>query len=104
MYKNYLIIALRSLQRNLSYSFINIAGLSIGITCSIHILLWVYDEVTFNQSFSKYELLYQIKVNNLYTVVGVSLRGDPMSFDHLINCKHPSYPCCDEKSSGVVEE
>ena len=64
MYKNYLLVALRSLQRNLGYSLINIAGLSIGITCSIHILLWVYDEITFNKSFGKYELLHQIKVNN----------------------------------------
>ncbi len=53
MYKNDLIIALRSLQRNLGYSFINIAGLSIGITCGIHILLWVYDEVTFYQANSE---------------------------------------------------
>src|SRR5436190_23537699 len=64
MLKNYFNIRLRSLQRNLVYSFINIAGLSAGIACTILILLWVHDEVTFNQYFKNYNSLYQIKVNN----------------------------------------
>ncbi|HEY8935955.1 MAG TPA: ABC transporter permease, partial [Cyclobacteriaceae bacterium] len=64
MLRNYLNIAIRTLHRNLVYSFINITGLSIGIACSVLILLWVYDEVTYDQSFSKYEELYQVKVNN----------------------------------------
>jgi putative ABC transport system permease protein len=64
MLQNYLKITLRSLQKNSVYSFINIAGLAIGITCSILILLWVYDEVTFNQYFSNHNSIYQIKQNN----------------------------------------
>jgi ABC-type antimicrobial peptide transport system permease subunit len=64
MFKNYFNIALRSLQRNLAYSFINIAGLSIGIACSILILLWVHDEVTFNQYFKKYNEIHAVKIHN----------------------------------------
>ena len=64
MLRNYINIAIRTLHRNLVYSFINITGLAIGIACSVLILLWVYDEVTYDQSFSKYHDLYQIKVNN----------------------------------------
>ena len=48
MFRNYLKIALRNLARNTVYSFINIAGLSVCIACCILILLWVYDEMTFN--------------------------------------------------------
>src|SRR3954463_12780466 len=64
MLRNYFKIAFRTLLRNTSYSVINIAGLSVGIACSILILLWVYDELTFNQSFSKYDLIHQVKINN----------------------------------------
>lgn len=63
MFKNYFKIAIRSLLKNSVYSFINIAGLSIGLACSILILLWVWDEVTFNQSFSNYQHVHQIMLN-----------------------------------------
>jgi ABC-type antimicrobial peptide transport system permease subunit len=63
MFRNYFNIAWRSLQRNLSYSFINLAGLSIGIASTLLILLWVHDEVTFNTGFSNYESIHLVKVN-----------------------------------------
>jgi putative ABC transport system permease protein len=63
MLKNYLKIALRNLQRNATYSFINIAGLAIGITCSILILLWVVDEVTYNRFLPKYKQLHQVWIH-----------------------------------------
>ncbi len=64
MLRNYFKIALRSLARNSVYSFINIAGLSVGITCSILILLWVADELTFDRYFPNYENIYQVKQNS----------------------------------------
>ena len=51
MFKNYLTIAIRNILRQKAYSFINIFGLAIGITCAIFIYLWVYDEVTFDEIF-----------------------------------------------------
>ncbi len=44
MLKNYLTIAIRNLLRNKAFSFINISGLVLGITCSLLIFLWVWDE------------------------------------------------------------
>lgn len=44
MFKNYLKIAWRNLSRNKASSFINIAGLSVGLACSLLILLWVQNE------------------------------------------------------------
>lgn len=60
---NYFKIAVRSLLKHPSFSFINIAGLSTGLACSILILLWVYDEVTFDHYFPKHEQVYQVKLN-----------------------------------------
>jgi ABC-type antimicrobial peptide transport system permease subunit len=63
MFKNYLLVTLRSLRKNVTYSFINIAGLSIGITCSVLILLWVFDELSFDKFLPKNDRLYQVWIN-----------------------------------------
>ncbi|NOT75807.1 MAG: FtsX-like permease family protein [Cyclobacteriaceae bacterium] len=52
MLRSYLTIAFRNLVRNSFYSVINIGGLAAGIACSILIMLWVYDELSFD-SFHK---------------------------------------------------
>jgi len=49
MFKNYLKIALRNIKRYKGYSFINIAGLAVGMACCILILLWVRDELSFDR-------------------------------------------------------
>jgi len=49
MLKNYLITALRNIKRHKGYSFINIAGLAIGTSCCLLILLWVRHELSFDR-------------------------------------------------------
>ncbi|MEO6316103.1 MAG: ABC transporter permease [Chitinophagaceae bacterium] len=44
MIKNYFKIAWRNLQKNKTFSAINITGLGLGLACSIFIFLWVKDE------------------------------------------------------------
>jgi len=60
MFNNYLKIALRNLKRYKAYSFINIAGLAIGLTCCIIISLWVIDELNFDKFHENCDRLYQI--------------------------------------------
>jgi len=64
MFRNYLMVTLRNLLKNRIYSIINITGLSIGITCSILILLWVFDELSFDKFHPKSDRLYQLLVNS----------------------------------------
>lgn len=66
MLKNYLLVTLRNLRKNVTYSFINIAGLSVGIVCSILILLWVFDELSFDSFQPKVNRLYQVWINAHY--------------------------------------
>lgn len=66
MIKNYLKIAWRNLWKSKSYSFLNIFGLSIGITCASLILLWVQDEVSFNADFPNQDLIYYLPTNQEY--------------------------------------
>ena len=60
MFKNYLKIAWRNLRRNKGFSFINILGLTIGITCTILILLWVQDELNYNKFQANYDNIYKV--------------------------------------------
>jgi putative ABC transport system permease protein len=67
MLKNYLTIALRSFWKNKGYSFINIIGLSIGLACSILILLWVQDEFSYDRFHEKGDRLYQVMEDQFYS-------------------------------------
>lgn len=60
MFKNYIKITLRNIKRHKSVSVINITGLAIGITCCILILLWVQDELSFNQFHENADNIYRI--------------------------------------------
>lgn len=49
MFKNYLLVALRSIFRNKTFTFINIIGLTIGITVATVIYLVVYHDSSFDK-------------------------------------------------------
>ncbi|MBK7938328.1 MAG: ABC transporter permease [Lewinellaceae bacterium] len=49
MLRNYLVLALRNLRNNRLYSFLNIAGLAVGLAAGILVVLWVADEFRYNQ-------------------------------------------------------
>ncbi|HUI30618.1 MAG TPA: ABC transporter permease [Candidatus Acidoferrales bacterium] len=49
MIKNYLRVAFRNLLNYKAYSFINIAGLAVGIACCIAIMLFVRDELSYDE-------------------------------------------------------
>lgn len=49
MLTNYFKVAFRNLVRDKFYSFIKIAGLSIGLTVCVLILLYTKDEVTYDK-------------------------------------------------------
>jgi len=55
MIKNYFKIGWRNLLGNKGYSFINISGLAMGMAVAMLIGLWVFDELSFNRSFEKYD-------------------------------------------------
>jgi putative ABC transport system permease protein len=74
MLKSYFITAIRKMRNNKAHSFINIAGLSIGMAVAILIGLWVGDELTFDTYHKNYSSVAQVYraetyqgVTNIYT-------------------------------------
>jgi putative ABC transport system permease protein len=78
MLKNYIVVTLRNFFRNKTYSFINIGGLSVGICCSMLIMLWVYDELSFDKFIPKSDRLYQVFVNSTFDGKINSWRSVPL--------------------------
>jgi len=68
MIKNYFKSTLRNLWHNKGYSFLNIFGLAIGITCAGLIFLWVESEVSYDKFNSKKDRLYLVRVNSALDV------------------------------------
>ncbi|HEY4326747.1 MAG TPA: FtsX-like permease family protein [Mucilaginibacter sp.] len=63
MIKNYIKIAWRNLSRNKGFAITNLLGLTIGITCTIFIFLWVNDELTYDKFNTNYKSIYQVIAN-----------------------------------------
>src|SRR5918993_58779 len=60
MIKNYLKIAFRNIVRHRAFAMLNIAGLAIGMTCSILILLWVQNELSYDRFHANAGELYRL--------------------------------------------
>ncbi|MBC6489891.1 ABC transporter permease [Flavihumibacter stibioxidans] len=63
MIRNFILIAVRNLKRNLVFSAINIFGLSLGLACCMLIYLYTLDEVSFDRFHKNGPQLYRISVN-----------------------------------------
>src|ERR1700743_1099197 len=79
MIKNYFKVAWRNLLRNKAHSFINIAGLSVGLAFTLLILLWVQNERSIDafhqhskQLFTVYGVVHNNhQINGTYELPGV---------------------------------
>ena len=77
MFKNYLKTAFRGFKRHKSSFFINLAGLSIGLTCSFLIFLWVMDELNMNQYHEDSDLIVQVMEHQSYSDELMTTRSTP---------------------------
>jgi putative ABC transport system permease protein len=62
MLRNFILVSFRNLIRRKFYTFINIAGLSIGLASAIFILLFVQDELSFDKQFEGYERIFRVNL------------------------------------------
>lgn len=63
MIRNYLLLAFRNLARYPGYTFINIAGLAVGIACCLLILLFVQDERAYDQFHERSEDIVRVTLS-----------------------------------------
>jgi putative ABC transport system permease protein len=74
MFQNYLKVAFRTLRQNKSFSVLNILGLSLGMACSLLILLWVQDERSVDA--------FHVNNNRLYTFYEREISPEKVDADY----------------------
>ena len=60
MFRNYFTVALRHLNRQKGYSFINVMSLALGIACCLLILLYIRDELSYDRFHDKADRIYRV--------------------------------------------
>lgn len=66
MIKHYFKITIRRLFKQKTYSITNILGLTVGLTASILIFLWMLDELSVDRFHAKTDRIYKVMINDIY--------------------------------------
>lgn len=79
MLRNYLKIAWRNLLKNKLYSFINVFGLAIGLSCFLLISLYVVDELSYDRYLKDANRIYRVHSDIKFggTEMKMALSSDP---------------------------
>src|ERR1700759_208312 len=78
MIRNYLKIAFRNLLKNKTHSFINIVGLSAGMTVAMLIGLWIWSELSFDKYHKNYDKIARVMQNQTQNGETSSLKAMPI--------------------------
>ncbi|MDP6037601.1 MAG: ABC transporter permease [Candidatus Latescibacteria bacterium] len=65
MFKNYITVAIRNLARHKAYTFINVIGLAIGLTCSTLILLYLQHEFSYESHHTRADRIHKVLAQRL---------------------------------------
>lgn len=93
MLKNYLVTAFRNIVKHKSYSFINILGFALGISCFLLITIYIRDELSYDDYHSRADSIY--RVSEIYTQSG--------TLQHIANSSAPWGPGLKDEFPEVLE-
>lgn len=96
MLRNYLLIALRNLRKYRGFSFINILGLSVGLTCCLLIGIYIQEETSYDT--------YHEDSENIYRFTREFISRDGTTSLHLANLAPPFAPFMREFYNGEIDK
>ena len=96
MFRNYFKIALRTMMKSKAYSLINVFGLAIGMAATILILLFVQDELSYDN--------YHVNKDRIYRVTRAWYNEDNEVNLHLGHVAPPFGPLLKSDYEGIIEE
>jgi putative ABC transport system permease protein len=89
MLKNYLKIALRNFRKRKTHALINILGLSTGMAVCLLIVLFIRDELGFDQFHEKKDRIYRVALERMYPGRSTSYAIIPLSIGEAIKKEFP---------------
>jgi putative ABC transport system permease protein len=94
MIKNTFRLALRNVFKHKGFAVLNIAGLAVGLTASLLIVLWILDELSYEKFNLNAENIYRVEEDQFYS-------GEKY---HVTVTPHPSGPVWKEKIPEIREQ
>ncbi len=94
MTPNFFRIAFRNIARHKVFTIINIAGLAVGLSASLLIVLWIQDELSFERFNVNADNIYRVEEDQFYS-------GERY---HVTVTPHPSGPVWKEKIPEIKEQ
>ncbi|MBL7852045.1 MAG: ABC transporter permease [Cyclobacteriaceae bacterium] len=99
MLRNYLTVAFRNIRKYKFFSFINIAGLTIGMACCLLLFIYVMDEISYDRFHWEAEKVYRIglhgrigdqdfKTCNSSLPVGPALQAEVPGIESVLRLKY----------------
>ena len=79
MFRNYLKVALRTLNKNRSYAAINIIGLALGLMVCIIVFLFINKEMSYEKHITDYDRIYRIGSEDKKTGMRFPVSSSPMA-------------------------
>ncbi len=61
MLQNYFLIAFRNLKKHRFYTLINVTGLAVGVASCLIIMLYVFNELSYDKHFTDHERIYRVQ-------------------------------------------
>ena len=88
MIRNYFTVALRNFLRDKGYSFINVLGLAIGMTCAMLIALYIWDELRYD-NFHKEQNLYRVALHRTFPANDTYWATSPAPMAEVLTNEYP---------------
>lgn len=103
MFRNYLKLSMRQLQRHKGYSAINIIGLSMGLAACLLILLWVQYQYSYNGFHKNSDNLYWLRCYQQYGERRVEGWGIPPAVAPALQSEFPEVLNSTRLMNGQIE-
>src|SRR6478735_9833391 len=89
MLKTYIRLAFRSLLKNKVFSFINVFGLAIGLTCCLLISMYIYHELSHDTQQKYADRLYQVGTRHIMNGKELRTGASPATIAPLMQHDFP---------------
>lgn len=89
MIKNYLKIAWRNLQRQPGFTLLNMLGLAIGMAGFLFLVIYIRDELSYDNFFSKADQIYRVALDRKYPDRSRQYAIIPHSYAEAMKAEYP---------------
>ncbi len=89
MLRSFLIISIRNLSRQKGFSLINILGLTLGLTVGFLIILYIFDELSYDRFHKDYDRIYRIAIDGKLGEMPLNVAVTPGALGHTLKRELP---------------